>query len=45
MLYASKMTTLAIVVNVYTVNKPVLALMHVWPCHVSKSEARKLREC
>ena len=33
------------VVKCIHMDKPVLALMHVWPCHVSKSEARKLREC
>ena len=32
------------VVNEYTVNKHLLALRHVWPCHVNKSEARKLGE-
>ena len=38
------MMTLARVVNAYTVNKPVLALMHVLPCHVyiNKSETRNL---
>ena len=28
-----------------TANKPLLALKHVLPCHVSKSEARKHGEC
>ena len=41
-LHASKMMTLARVVKCIYSEHAVLALMHVLPCHVSKSEARSL---